>query len=118
MRRDRDSATTVIERNPTARKRRVFNIVPYCVVAIVIAVLGAMAVLLGTADRLAETGVEKSKYDSILPEPKATARMVFAPKQPVAVKYRHVIFRVGEWEICRFTYEEGEPGYARESGHE
>ncbi len=114
----RDSATTVIERNPSVRKRRVLNIVPYCVIAIVIVFLGAMAALFGTAGRLAETGIVKSKYDSILPEPVATARRVFAPEQPVSVKFRHVIFRLGKWEICRFTYEEGVPVDARESAHE
>ena len=114
----RDSATTVIERNPSVRKRRVLNIVPYCIIAIVIVFLGAMAALFGTAGRLAETGIVKSKYDAILPEPVATARRVLVSEQPVSVKFRHVIFRVGKWEICRFTYEEGEPDDARESAHE
>ncbi len=114
----RDSATTVIERNPSVRKRRVLNIVPYCIIAIVIVFLGAMAALFGTAGRLAETGIVKSKYDSILPEPMAPARMVIVPERPVSVKFRHVIFRVGKWEICRFTYEEGVPVDARESAHE
>ncbi len=113
-----DAETRIRERSLPMRKRRTFNFVPYSIVAIVISVIVAMAALLGTAGRLVEKGVVKSKYDAILPEPVATAQRVFALEQPVSVKFRHVIFRVGTWEICRFTYEEGEPDDARESAHE
>ena len=111
----RDSATTVIERTPSVRKRREFSIAPYCVI-LAIALLGVLVAVHGAADRVASGA--KSKYDSIFSEPMATERMVFVPAQPVSVKYRHVIFRVGKWEICRFTYEEREPDDAREDGHE
>ena len=114
----RDSDTTIIERTPSVRKRRTSGSAPYCVLVIAVAMAVAIAAFAGTAKQLKKTGVEKSKYDAILPEPTATARRVFVPEQPVSVKFRHVIFRVGKWEICRFTYEEGVPVDARESAHE
>ncbi len=113
-----DAETRIRERSLSTRKRRTFNFVPYSIVVIVISVIVAMATLLGTAGRLAEKGIAKSKYDAILPKPMATAQRVFPPKQSVSVKFRHVIFRLGKWEICRFTYEEGEPDGMRESAHE
>ncbi|MDR1744517.1 MAG: hypothetical protein LBS30_02055 [Planctomycetota bacterium] len=113
----RDSATTVIDRNMPFRKRREFRIVPYCVIIIVIALLGVVVAVRGTVDRV-EAGVSKSKYTPILSEPMPPKPMALVPEQPVSVKYRHVIFRLGKWEICRLTYEESEQGDSRERGHE
>ncbi len=109
----RDSDTTIIERNPPAKRRREFNFMPYCFIVIVIAVVVAMVALVGAANKVKSTGVARSEHPPIFSEP-----IVFVPDQPVFVKFRHVIFRVGKWEICRFTYEEGEPDNARESAHE
>jgi hypothetical protein len=117
MHRDNDSATTVIESNPPVRKRRALSIVPLCVVAICATLLIATVSILGAANKV-KPGIAKSKYAPILSEAIPPEPMVFAPEQPAAMKFRHVIFRLGEWEIFRFTYEEGEPDDARESAHE
>ncbi len=107
----RDSETTIIERTPPVRKRGMFSIMPYCAVIIGIAFLGAMVIALGTAGRV-RAGGTKSDRSSI--PPMLIEAPMAVPKSLVPVRFQHMIFRIGDVEICRFTYEEGDT----EDGHE
>lgn len=109
----RDSDTTIIERNFSTGKRRTFSFAPYCVAIIVLVLLGRMLVVLGTADRARRVNDAKSKYSPVVTE---SVVITPPPRQAVPVKFQNIIFRVGDWEIFRFTYEEGDG--VREGEHE
>ncbi len=96
-----DTETKVIDRSQTIVTRSRFNHLPYCITLAVIAVL---IITVGwQASRTKKASVTESA---------STARIVENDvKTPVPVKApekcRHVIFRLGDDEIFRFTYEDG-----------
>ncbi len=90
-----DTDTEVINHcRTTGARRRLNPLFPYYIAAAVIAaVLIAMAVAIEAKDEKA--GVMEAAYVAHRP-------------MPVPLKRKHVIFRLGDDEIFRFTYEDGD----------
>jgi hypothetical protein len=79
-----------------------FNPAPLCVALIVFVVAVITAAALGKAGRMKEAGVMEPTHASRYPE-----RVTVAPTPVKAPpKFHHVIFRLGDDELFRFTHED------------
>ncbi len=96
-----DTDTEVINHGRTTGARRRLNpLLPYYIAtAVIAAVLIAMAIAIEAKEKKA--GVMEAAYIA------HSKKEELIESAPVPLKRKHVIFRLGDDEIFRFTYEDG-----------
>ncbi len=97
-----DTETRVIDRSKTTGKRRLFNPLA-CFIAIAAIIVVCIAIgVARKANREKTAGGMEAAY---IPRPVENGGRGAAP---TLVKRKHVIFRLGDYEIFRFTYEDSD----------
>jgi hypothetical protein len=95
--------TKVIDYSQTTRKRSLFTPLPSCIAFAFIIVALIAAVVVWKEIRAKQVGVMEAAYIARAAE--NDVREPVPTKAPQ--KCKHVIFRLGDDEIFRFTYEDG-----------
>ncbi len=111
-----DTDTKVIEYNKMAARQSKstrFSNWPFIIASMLIIAVAATLVIV-VAKRTSQRrggGVIEASFSPILKSAREITSMDVAKPVPPPVKFNHVIFRLGDVEVFRFTYEDSEDAH-------